>query len=127
MTIAEHTAGPWRYIGREAAIRGADGGYIASLGARSSEVALREDARRIVVCVNALEGYPTSMLEKAGAAGLFSVGVAIKEVEILRERERELVAALSYYADPDTWLSFEGGALTEPYAIARSAIAKVPI
>ena len=85
--IAKHTPGPWKVLPEEAGvpyirIRGAAVGTrwrIANVlfpdyeGAPDSEFdETRENARRIVACLNACRGIPTDQLEKVSVLDLIA-------------------------------------------------------
>ena len=74
----EHTKGPWKAVADT--VHTLAGAQIADC---SFAVKAEANARRIVACVNALEGFTTAQLENRAF------------MDLLRERERELVEALT--------------------------------
>ena len=98
--MSEHTKEPWRYSVN--AVNLIDiwdtAGSIASVsrwhvGAAGSEEENEANARRIVACVNACEGIVQHMLEGHNLNA--QIALIESERDALRERERELVEALT--------------------------------
>jgi hypothetical protein len=115
----EHTKGPWVRVANVVDIPGND------LDRQSLHLNLEANARRIVACVNLLEGIPTEQIESDWKQGWEPYGAAKhfeSERDALRERERELVEALSVIAgeprQDDTYVGMD------KVGIARAALAK---
>lgn len=134
----KHTKAPWKYVINEkctdALIVTADGSVIAELGANENTTAhrdLNENARRIVACVNSMEGYPTETIEAfSQKAQERLTGAEQQRDELLAALEAALPALIrlgDFVGNTD-----EGGASgigrierCEIISKVRSAIAKV--
>lgn len=102
--MSEHTKEPWivEYMGSdESDVVGASG---VSIICGMSDA----DARRIVACVNALEGIPTELIEQGGFAA-----VPIATHREVKQQRDELLAALKEAIDavrvfhgPEGWETY---------------------
>lgn len=92
MSDVKHTAEPWRYT--RFVIYGGNSGEICS-------GAVEENARRIVACVNALQGVPTEFLENAVLMGITDVSqgnLFSRRVELQSQRDQLLEALECLFA-----------------------------
>jgi hypothetical protein len=117
--MGEYTKEPWAYTGEENGdfvVWGAgEHEFVGNVGAAFQQVGVVIDldyanARRIVACINALQGVPTEQLEEAARAGikdvsmgnLFSSRLALqKQRDQLREALKEGRRAIGDHFAPD--------------------------
>jgi hypothetical protein len=115
-----HTAEPWHFFDGE--IFCASGDMVCTFERSSFNVEHNEvDARRIVACVNALEGMPLEDLEKAGNS--LMIDAAALGGELTTQRDELLCLLKRHLADnPDGSGSFCTCSLCQA---TRTAIARI--
>ena len=95
MSNEKHTQEPWRANDAQADIDGPNGEPVAVCYCNDeSGDDAKENARRIVACVNACAGIPTDMLERFNA-----IVVAMYEVSKIEKQRDTLLAALRYLTE----------------------------
>ena len=101
-----HTPEPWTY-GEDN-----DGWYLEKSGSQLAyQVVDEADARRIVACVNALQGVPTEQLEQAAKLGITDVSTGnLFSYRIALQKQRdELLSAFQKFVDShEECLDFDG-------------------
>lgn len=117
----EHTKGGWQTNGLGGVFGGAATGLIAQVTRTANPDVMAADARRIVACVNACEGYPTEFLERGGLRSGIKGGAQSEDA--LRSRNAELVEILSGCLDSQECNGYIGVALAEE---VRALLAKAP-
>lgn len=126
MSNEKHTQEPWRANDAQADIDGPNGEPVAVCYCNDeSGDDAKENARRIVACVNACAGIPTDMLERFNA-----IVVAMYEVSKIEKQRDTLLAALEKFVDShEECTDFDGFTAQivsmDDYHEARGAIASV--
>lgn len=77
----------------------------------------KANARRIVACVNALQGVSTEHLEKYGLPDF------AEKISALQQQRDQLLAALKFYANPEVYKPDSVGRTPDITHVAREAIA----
>jgi hypothetical protein len=83
------------------------------------------NARRIVACINALQGVPTEQLEEAARAGItdVSLGNLFSSRLALQKQRDQLREALKFYANPEVYKPDSTGRVGDLTFSARAALA----
>lgn len=94
MSDVKHTAEPWRVVRGEITYRSDDDDQSFGMNC-PVDIVDDANARRIVACVNALQGVPTEFLEKAVQMGITDVSqgnLFSSRVELRSQRDQLLEA-----------------------------------